>query len=208
MQITQLHVISQKRIENVINWIAAHENYEQLDLVLQDILTRLEFGVKAERFEQAFKELGDALGFASERPDKEWKAGPDNLWGIEDGHYLVVECKSEVDLQRAEINKTETGQMNNACVWFANTYPGATSTNIMIIPSSKVGKAGGFSSPVQLMRQKELRRLRSNVKAFLSEFQNLDFESLSESRVQEFLETHQLTAKDFRSLYAVEPRQL
>jgi replicative superfamily II helicase len=164
MQVTRLHVISQKRIENALKWIIAHENYEQMDLVLQDILTRLEFGVKAERFEQAFKELGEALGFASERPDKEWKAGPDNLWGIEDGHFLVVECKSEVDLQRAEINKTETGQMNNACVWFTNTYPGATSTNILIVPSGKVGKAGGFSSPVLTMREKELRRMKRGMR--------------------------------------------
>jgi len=50
------------------------------------------------------------------------------------GHYLVVECKSEVDLNRAEINKDESGQMNNACAWFEKYYKGATATKILIIP--------------------------------------------------------------------------
>ena len=38
--------------------------------------------------------------------------------------YLLVECKSEVHLDRKEIHKDETGQMNNACAWFAKTYKG------------------------------------------------------------------------------------
>ena len=34
---------------------------------------------------------------------------------------LLIECKSEVDLQRTEIAKAETGQMNNATAWFKTT---------------------------------------------------------------------------------------
>jgi len=208
MQVTQLLVVSQKRVENILKWVSSYERYDQLDLAVQDILARLEFGIRAERFEQAFKELGDALGFASERPDKEWKAGPDNLWGIEDGHFLVVECKSEVDLQRSEINKTETGQMNNACAWFDKNYYAATATNLMIIPTNKVGKAGGFSAPVQIMRGRELRKLCWNVRAFFNEFQKLDFKSFSEATVQQLLETHKLTAQDFKSRYGVDAREI
>jgi replicative superfamily II helicase len=207
MQVAQLKV-SQKRIEKILKWITAFPNYEQLDLAVQDILARLEFGTKAERFEQAFKELGDALGFGSERPDKEWKAGPDNLWAIEDGHFLLVECKSEVDLDRAEINKTETGQINNACVWFANNYPGTTSTNILIISTSKVGKAGGFSEPVQIMKRRELRKLCFNVKMFFNEFRETDFKSLSELMVQKSIDTNKLTAKDLKIEYGSQPHQL
>ena len=63
-----------------------------------DILGRLRFGVKADDFERALDELSRALGFAGERPDKEWKEGPDNLWALDDTRYLVIECKSEVDV--------------------------------------------------------------------------------------------------------------
>jgi hypothetical protein len=203
-----MQMVSQKRLNNIISWVTSHGSFDQLDLSVQDILARLDFGVKAERFEQALKDLGLALGFVSERPDKEWKAGPDNLWGVEDGHFLVIECKSEVAKDRAEINKTETGQMNNSCAWFKTNYPGASATNIIVIPAGKIGKAGGFNEPVQIMREKELRKLRWNIQAFFAEFQKFDFKSLSEAGVQRLLETHKLTAKDFNGEYGVEPRQL
>ena len=51
-----------------------------------------------------------ALGFAGERPDKAWKEGPDNLWALDNTRYLVVECKNEVDVTRAEIKKREAEQ--------------------------------------------------------------------------------------------------
>ena len=71
-------------------------------------------------------------GSRRKRPDKEWKAGPDNLWALRDGEYLLVECKSEVQPDRKEIVKDETGQMNNACAWFAKHYNGAKAKNIMM----------------------------------------------------------------------------
>ena len=38
------------------------------------------------------------------RPENEVGKGPDNLWAIRDGEYLLVECKSEVHLDRQEIS--------------------------------------------------------------------------------------------------------
>jgi hypothetical protein len=57
----------------------------------------------ADKFEQAFHELAKILGFPSQRPDKEWKEGPDNLWKINDNQYLLVECKNNVEATRSEI---------------------------------------------------------------------------------------------------------
>ena len=62
------------------------------------------------------------MGFAGERPDAEWKEGPDNLWALDDSHYLLFECKSEVDVTRAEINKRETEQKNRSSAWFDKHY--------------------------------------------------------------------------------------
>ena len=169
---------------------------------MDEILGRLEFGVKAEKCEQAFKELGACLGFSSERPDKEWKEGPDNLWCVRKGEYLIVECKSEVALDRAEIGKDESGQMNNACAWFDRNYPGAASTNVMLIPPNKLGKAAGFNKTVLIMREKDLRKLRRNVKSFFQEFKDVDFRDVSEAKVQQFLDTHHLSADAILAEYA------
>lgn len=103
--ITKLTLVSQGRMERIIEWIKKFENYSQLNVTLSDILGRLNFGVKADRFEQALHELSEALGFAGERPDKVWKEGPDNLWALDATHYLLWECKNEIEITRAEINK-------------------------------------------------------------------------------------------------------
>jgi replicative superfamily II helicase len=207
VEFTKLQVISQKRVEAIIGYIKAFPNYEQLALAIDDILARLQFGVKSDSFEQAFKELGNALGFSSERPDKEWKEGPDNLWCVRAGQYLLVECKNEVDLKRAEIGKDESGQMNNACAWFERNYKGTMATKILIIPTNRLGHAAGFVQEVVIMRDKELRNLRKNVKAFFAEFKTADLSSLSEKKVQECIDTHQLSVEALLTIYGEKVRQ-
>ncbi|MBI4222618.1 MAG: DEAD/DEAH box helicase family protein [Planctomycetes bacterium] len=199
-------VVSQRRTENMIGWIKAFTSYEELSVTLEDILSCLRFGVKADSFEHAFDKLGKAMGFPTQRPDKEWKEGPDNLWGIHDGEYLLVECKSEVVLDRAEINKKETGQMNNACAWFVKKYPGAKATKIMIIPTNKVNSSAGFNDEVKIMREKELGKLTKSVKAFFTEFKNLDFNDLSERKIQKLLNVHKLSVDDILKCYITNVR--
>jgi replicative superfamily II helicase len=202
MQVDRL-VVSPRRVEEIIKWVGAHDNHEQLIVSVDAILGSLQFGVKAERFEQALNDLGKALGFASERPDKSWKEGPDNLWCLRDGLYLLIECKNEVALDRAEIQKDESGQMNNACAWFENNYPGATAANIMIIPTPKISKAAGFNLDVKIMRKRELTKLAANVRAFFKEFQGLDLKSLSDKKIQKLIETHGLSVESLTSDYSV-----
>ena len=110
--VAKLAVLSQVRVERIAEWVSGLESYSNLDVKLSDILDRLVFGMTAEKFEHALDELSSALGFAGERPDKEWKEGPDNLWALDGTKYLLWECKSEVDINRAEINKRKAEQMN------------------------------------------------------------------------------------------------
>jgi len=146
------------------------------------------------------------LGFSTERPDKQWKARPDNLWALEHGHYLLVECKSQVDTERAEIAKDETGQMNNACAWFQKNYPGCQAAKMLIIPTNHLGKAAGFLEEVQIMRDKELKSLLKQTKDFFNEFGNLDWNSLTEAKVQELVNLHRLTVKSIVECYSTKPK--
>jgi len=199
-------MLSQRRIENLIKWIKAHHDYEELSMAIEDILGSLSFSVKADRFENALDQLGKALGFSSERPDKEWKEGPDNLWILRDGEYLLMECKSEVHTDRAEINKNETGQMNNAVAWFTKNYPGAMSHNVMIIPTNTMSSATAFGHAVTIMRAKELQKLHANVRSFFREFRLVDFDDLSADKVQQYLGTHGLSTDAIAENYSVAVR--
>jgi replicative superfamily II helicase len=202
MQVITLQPISQKRAEAIIDFVRAAGTYEQLAIIVGDILSNLAFGVKADKFEKAFDDLSRALGFQGERPDKAWKEGPDNLWALRDGEYLLVECKSEVALGRAEINKDESGQMIKASAWFAKHYKGVKVKRILIIPTLKVGKAAAFTDEVEVMRDKSLTKLRRNVKAFFQEFESLDLGNISEGKVQKLLNAHSLGTDSITSEYS------
>jgi len=195
-------IISQRRIANIISWVKQFETFEQLGVAVDDLLHSLSFGVRADKFEATFGLLGVAIGFTSQRPDREWKEGPDNLWGLRDNEYLIVECKSEVVLNRAEINKDETDQMNKSCAWFTKAYEGCSATNIIIIPTHKVSRAAAFRDYVRVMREAELTKLKNNVRAFFAEFHDLDFKNLSDASIQMRVNRHELSIDDLQTKYA------
>lgn len=187
LNVTKLSLLSQGRVERIAGWIRGHGSYDQLQIALNDILGRLVFGVKADKFEHALDELSRALGFAGERPDKEWKEGPDNLWALDDVNFIVWECKNEVDLKRVEINKSEAEQMNRSAAWFTKHYPGCKAVHIEVHPAYKVQSGANFLVEVRAMREKELKALLRAVRKFFDAFERLNFNDLSLTHIQNTL---------------------
>lgn len=206
MIFSRIAILSQKRLENVCKYVKGFGSFGELSLAVEEMLGNLRFGVRADTFEKALNDLASALGFAGQRPDKEWKAGPDNLWGLSDNQYLLFECKSEVDLNRAKIVKDDSGQMNNALAWFRRNYPGAKTTGILIIPTKTLSEGAGFNEDVGIMRNNNLKKLTNNVRAFFIEFRTLDFANLSESKVQGFIDVHKLGVADLLAEYSEKPK--
>ena len=206
MVFSKITVLSQKRIENICEYIRRFGSFDELSLCIDEMLGNLHFGVRADTFERALNDLAFALGFVGQRPDKEWKAGPDNLWGLRDNEYMLFECKSEVIVNRADINKDETGQINNASAWFKEHYGASKVKRILIIPTKTYSTGAGFNEEVEIMREGNLRRFTKNVKAFFNEFRNLDFANLSESKVQNFIDTHKLDVQSLITDYSEQPK--
>ncbi|MBW8040167.1 MAG: DEAD/DEAH box helicase [Planctomycetes bacterium] len=201
MQIERIVVVSQKRMGRVIAWIKKQETYEELRLVVDDILDRLTFGIKAERFEDAFKQLGAFLGFVSQRPEKEWKEGPDNLWGLRESEYLLVECKSEVAQDRAKITEHEVVQMNKSCAWFDAQYKDSQCHRWIVIPPRKLARKASFTHEVVVLRKHGLTKFVNNVKRFTEQLKGVDFEDLSERKIQELIDRHKLSVDAICSEY-------
>jgi len=205
MRIAKVTSNGQKRVEMFIDWIKTFDSHEDLYLTIDALLSDLRFGVEADAFEKAFDDLAKYLGFIGQRPDKQYGEGPDNLWVLKDNLYLLAECKSEVDLNREEINRHETGQMNNASAWFKETYPGIAFKTIMIIPTRKLAHGAAFNDDVEIMRNRNLRFLMTNVRSFFDEFRQLDLHHLSNTQIQDFMNTHSLSVDDICTKYSEKP---
>ncbi len=205
MDFSKLKPQPRQRVENISTWIKESENFEELKLKIDELTSNLSFGIDSDKFEESLNDLAQALGFVSERPDNEWKEGPDNLWGINDNEFILFECKNGVKKTRVEIYKDETGQMNNSCAWFKEKYATSKVKNIMIIPARSLGKGAVFSEEVELMREKQLKKLTRNVNSFFMEFKNVDFRNISIDEISKWLKTHSLDIESLKNEYSVSP---
>lgn len=196
VQVTKLTIVSHGRMERIQNWVSQFDDYSQLNVALTDILGRLAFGVKADKFEQALDELASCIGFVGERPDKEWKEGPDNLWALDATQYILWECKDEVLLERTEINKRESEQMNRSAAWFDKHYPGMKVKRLMIHPAQQLESAGAFTHDVEVMRPTELKKLVKSVRTFFNAFEHVDFSDLSAHHIQKLVDSHGLSLSE------------
>jgi replicative superfamily II helicase len=200
----KIDYMNENRINRIKQWILKYENYDDLILEIENILSNFSFGEESEKFESALKEIGSLLGFISQRPDREFKKGPDNLWCGVDNKYFLIECKSEVSNIREEINKYEIGQMNSHCGWFDETYGDQNVKRILIIPTLNVSPQGNFTHKVEVMRKGKLKEFKDSIKNFIKEFKYYNIHELSDSKIQSFIQTHKLDIKSLENQYTEE----
>ena len=199
----KLSFINQNRISRIKEWVNKHSKYEELMLSVNNITDELVFGMPSEKFESSLQELGFALGLLSQRPDKEFKKGPDNLWCINDS-YIMFECKSEVLDTRSEINKHEASQMNSHCGWFEESYLDKKVKRILIIPTKNLSYHANFTHSVEIMRKNRLKKLRTNFQGFFREFKNYEINDLKDDKINDFLLVHNLDINSLSSEYSEE----
>lgn len=148
----KIEFINQNRVRRIKEWITQYKDYSEMMISVEGILQNLSFGMPSEKFEAALKDVGEAIGFLSQRPDKEIKKGPDNLWCGVENQYFLIECKNEVDETRSEISKHEAGQMNSHSAWFESIYGDAKCKRILIFPTIKLSYHADFTHLVEIMR--------------------------------------------------------
>jgi replicative superfamily II helicase len=201
----KLSAISSNRIQRIKEFIAGVKDSTELMLSIEENNSKLSFNEGYDEFEQALKNLGTMLGFLSQRPDKEFKKGPDNLWSWGNNEYVLFECKTEVDEKRKEISKTEASQLNSSIAWFNDEYPEGKVISFMVIHTKSLAKNANFMDGVRIIRKQKLDNLKKNVKSFFMEFNAYDLHNLSDTKIQEFLVTHQLNdIKHMKEIYSEE----
>lgn len=197
----KIELISDNRISNIKTFFKYFNSWDEFSLTFNDILDNLLFGVNAEKFEMALCEIGKFLGFVSQRPDKEIRKGPDNLWGGVENKYFLFECKSEVDQNRDEINKAEAGQMNSHSGWFESEYGDSIVRRILVIPTKNLSYYADFTHEVVILRKGGLRKLKTNIKSFITELKSYTYGEITDTKIQQALDSHKLSIDNLWNEY-------
>lgn len=151
---------------------------KQLLIKVNSILEGLSFnGVSAELFEKSLNEIANYIGYSSSRPEKENHKGPDNLWCLGNGNYLVIECKNRTTTNT--ICKSDCNQLNGSIQWFETEYQnnGFVCTPIMIHNSSKFNSDCFPDENVRIVTPKKLDELKQAIKSFSQALVSGDFKN-------------------------------
>ncbi|WP_310602358.1 DEAD/DEAH box helicase family protein [Anaerosporobacter sp.] len=193
-------VLDLKRVQNIKNWINRFSKNDDIRLEIADILSKLAFAVKAEKFEKAVKDIGIILGYESFRPEKEQKEGPDNLWQISNKKFLIIECKNEVIDGRQFISRDEVGQMSRSCSWFEHKYPGYEKDALMIITTNKIEEGVFFSADVKICMQNQLENFKKKIKCFIEYILKFELGTISDYEIETALKLNSLESSDLIKL--------
>jgi hypothetical protein len=154
----------------------------------------------SDKFEAVVNDLAWFLGISSQRPEKEYKDGPDNLWALPNGTFLVIECKNGVTSDDG-ISKKDAGQLSQSMEWFGKRYMASTPIPVMFHPERKLGQGASGVSGMRIITPSGLEKLRTNLKAFAKQLTQPDTAS-SANAVAARLAQFELSADAFVNAYS------
>ena len=193
--------ITQNRVVKIKHWIQSFETYIDLKIQLDNILSDIVFGPHTKKFEKGIESLGLLIGYESERPESEWKRGPDNLWCIAPQEYLVIECKSNVREDRAEIVQKEAEQLLHSMQWFNSRYSQVKAHPLMIINTRKAERGVYLPDGALICKKAKLGKLKRRVVEFYAAFKSVDFQTISDESIQHLISIHELENSEIIALF-------
>ncbi|KXY32232.1 DEAD/DEAH box helicase [Bacillus cereus] len=180
--------------------LETYSSSNQFIITFNAIIDKLIFTPNSSNlFEQAIKELGEHLGYASQRPENEFGKGPDNLWGSVTNYFFVMECKNEAITET--ISKGYCNQLNGSIVWFTEKYRGNVDfTPILIHPSNRFERAASPSPNIRIINAEKLESLRRNLREYAKQVAAANYET---NIIASLLKTFYLEPELFREHYTV-----
>lgn len=170
------------------------------------VISDLNLGVRADAFEQAWKELADLLGFTGQRPERDTGRGPDDLWALTDGSFHVIEAKNEVKATHP-VYKKHAEQLSNAMDWFRQTYgTKAKAVPVLIHARAMFDKKAAIPTGCRVVTKDKLAALRDALHAYATALAAADTfrDAAGTGRL---LSSLGLTASEFIDRYATAPMQ-
>lgn len=155
----------------------------------------------SETFEAAINDLAVFIGIKSQRPEKNYNDGPDNLWALYDGSFLVIECKNGVTSDSG-IAKKDAGQLDQSMDWFRGKYFASNAIPVLIHPQRFLGQGASSVENMRIIDDKGLEKLRNNLRKFAKQLVEPDVMA-STSKIATLLAQYELSADAFVNGYSV-----
>lgn len=110
---------------------ATYDDPTRLLLATRSLADDLAFDPdRTEEFEEAMRTLALHLGIPASRPDHEINDGPDVLWSVDAGKYLVIEAKSGSNAD--SVARRDVAQLAHSMNWFNANYANASAVPVLV----------------------------------------------------------------------------
>lgn len=149
----------------IVNRILEFRNRRGYLAHFDEMASHLVPEASANQFEQALADLGEAIGFTSDRPEQSGP-GPDVLWLTAAKTGFVIEAKSRKNTGNA-FTKDEHGQLLSSAEWFKQTYAGIQCIRVAVHPTATATKNASPGDSLALTLPK-LAELISSAREFLA----------------------------------------
>ncbi len=173
----KVRFINASQVDRIIDFNTnTYSSTNEYVLGFRAVVEKLQFiNYSANNFEQAVKDLGNHLGFISQRPENEFNKGPDNLWATGENSALIIECKNEATT--STISKRYCNQLNGSLVWFENHYPLISKRiPIMIHPYNRFEYAATPHATTRIITKEKLEELRENLGSFITQVASCSYD--------------------------------
>lgn len=189
------------RAARILEWIRKLESHNALIIRVRAIMDKLTFNSPSDTFEEGVDELGSALGFRTQRPEKALGRGPDNLWQLDAKRYWIIECKNMVSAKRTGISKSETGQLSNDIGWFKENYADCEGIPVIIHPAEVLKSDAYLAQPFWLLRESALEELANDAIKFFNSLSGTLFDSLPPDSITQKLKEFGLDTDNLMKRY-------
>ena len=176
-----------------------------MELFAGQLCDDLQFrAVTASKFEAAVNELAWFIGIRGQRPERDYKEGPDNLWALPNGSFLVIECKNGVTSDDG-ISKKDAGQLGQSVAWFSARYPASMGVPVIIHHDHTLAQGASGFPEMRVIATKQLEKLRNHLRGFAKQLVDPDVAN-SASAVADRLAQFELNTDAFVNAFSVPVR--
>ncbi|MHB1493992.1 MAG: helicase C-terminal domain-containing protein [Acidithiobacillus sp.] len=179
-----------------------YQDPNKLIVEVNGILDDLQFKEgTSNRFEEAMKRICHYLGFTGQKPEQEYKKGPDVLWRIAANKYFVIECKNEAT--SPTICKDYCNQLNGSCIWFEKRYGNeCTYVPLMVHPSKLFEYAASPKESIRIIDQCKMEEFRKSVQEFIAAVASAN-QLANPTEIRNKLISYKLRASDLFDTYTL-----